>query len=285
MSDLTLYHFPPSKYSQIARLALTVKGLPWRSMLVNIGPPLENYEPWYARLNPEMVVPTLVIGERPVCGTFVLLHALEELPEGRSLTPKDSEASERMEAWLQRLNDFPFREFSYGESNQRKGFLRWLMNMAMKRRRSKLEKMRDSQPDLKAAYQARLDDMDPWEETMHDPAAVQTLFQHMLSILDEAETALQQHPWLSGEEYSLADVWMTVTLARLEMLNKGSWIDERPRLSAYYARVKQRDSFDKADIWDRMKPEVKVPLVLRIVWPALLGLGILTGLGLWWWLR
>jgi tetrachloro-p-hydroquinone reductive dehalogenase len=45
-----LFHFPPSLCSQKVRLALAEKGVVYDARLVNIGPVLENYEPWYARI-------------------------------------------------------------------------------------------------------------------------------------------------------------------------------------------------------------------------------------------
>lgn len=44
---VTLYHFPPSFYSQIVRLALAEKRIDWQSRFINIRPALENYKPWY----------------------------------------------------------------------------------------------------------------------------------------------------------------------------------------------------------------------------------------------
>ena len=57
---LILYHFPASLCSQKVRLALAEKGVRYATRVVNIGPAHENYEPWYMRLNPRGVVPTLV---------------------------------------------------------------------------------------------------------------------------------------------------------------------------------------------------------------------------------
>ena len=61
MPEVTLYHFPPSYFSQIARLVLAEKGVAWRSKFIAPGPPIfESYKPWYMRLNSGGTVPTLV---------------------------------------------------------------------------------------------------------------------------------------------------------------------------------------------------------------------------------
>jgi glutathione S-transferase len=60
---LTLYGFPGSLCSQKVRLALAEKGAAYQNRLVDIELRLQNYEPWYLRLNPRGVVPTLVHGD------------------------------------------------------------------------------------------------------------------------------------------------------------------------------------------------------------------------------
>ena len=57
--SVTLYFFHGSLCSQKVRLALEEKNVSYTGRLVNIGPRMENYEPWYMRINPRGVVPTL----------------------------------------------------------------------------------------------------------------------------------------------------------------------------------------------------------------------------------
>ena len=60
----TLYHVPPSFYSQVARLVLTEKQIAYRAVAAVPGPPnFGTYRPWYMRLNPMGTVPTLVRGD------------------------------------------------------------------------------------------------------------------------------------------------------------------------------------------------------------------------------
>ena len=60
----TLYHAASSYYSMIARLALVEAGVAFESHPVDIHRRQQQSEPWYALLNPNMTVPTLVLPDR-----------------------------------------------------------------------------------------------------------------------------------------------------------------------------------------------------------------------------
>ena len=76
MSQLTLYHYPMSICSQKVRLCLAELQLPYEAQVVDIGFGMENFEPWYVRLNPAGVVPTLRDGQRIVTNSAKILHYL-----------------------------------------------------------------------------------------------------------------------------------------------------------------------------------------------------------------
>jgi glutathione S-transferase len=70
--------------------------------------------------------------------------------------------------------------------------------------------------------------------------------QRMIQLLEEMEKALQQHEWLAGSSYSLADVAFTPYLARLEHLNILQMVGHRARVANWYDRCKARSSFEAA---------------------------------------
>lgn len=84
----TLFHILPSSCSQKVRLVLAEKQVPYTGKLVNIGPAMENYEPWYVRLNPRAVVPTLVHGETVITDSARILRYVDDTFDGPSLMPK-----------------------------------------------------------------------------------------------------------------------------------------------------------------------------------------------------
>ena len=81
-----LYQFPASLCSQKVRLALVEKGVEHRQQFVDIELRMQNYEPWYVRLNPHAVVPTLVHGDRVVTDSARIIQHIDETfggPPGR----------------------------------------------------------------------------------------------------------------------------------------------------------------------------------------------------------
>ncbi|MBI4598813.1 glutathione S-transferase family protein [Candidatus Uhrbacteria bacterium] len=114
-TNVTLYHFPLSFYSQIVRLVLEEKDIPYAGIVIDIGPRLENYEPWYVRLNSRGVVPTLKHGDHIVTDAFQIIRYLDStFAPLDALTPSDADERAAMETWLEKLDAFPMREFSYG---------------------------------------------------------------------------------------------------------------------------------------------------------------------------
>lgn len=288
MEPVTLYHLEPSFYSQIVRVVLAEKGIPWKSRTINIGPVLENYEPWYMRINPRGVVPTLDHNGTIVTDSFRIIHYIDEHFAEPSLHPEAPEERAKMEAWLKKLEDFPEREFSY--STEKKGlagaFLKRLMAFSYTRRRSILRKHKEKNPDLADRYEARLRDIDTWQHTVQDPQQVKDMRAQKENLLDELEQALQGKTWLFGERYTLADAVWTVFLSRLVTFSFDGLFEDgkRPNVATYYQRLKQRPSFQKADIWERMKPAFMFHMLAPFALPRLLGaLTVLTALsyGLW----
>jgi len=72
---LKLYHWWSSTCSRRVRIGLAAKGLEWESVYVNLRT-MENLEPWYVKLNPNGVVPTLDHDGRIVIESNFILEYL-----------------------------------------------------------------------------------------------------------------------------------------------------------------------------------------------------------------
>jgi glutathione S-transferase len=65
-------------------------------------------------------------------------------------------------------------------------------------------------------------------------------------LFQEMEATLADHPWLTGENFSLAECALLPYLWRLERLNlDGMWAD-KPNLARWFARGKERPSWNAA---------------------------------------
>lgn len=252
MSAVTLYHIGPSLFSQIVRLALAEKHVEYVSRVVDIGPRMENYEPWYARLNPRMVVPTLEVAEPG--GTVVVTDAMriivwiDDNLHGPPLLPADRDARAEVEAWLTKLDGLRVRELFYGTLP---GPLGRFAPTAVGKRLAVLERHRERNPELAAVYAERIADVRAWRAAIVDREQVHAIQAELDGLLAELEAALREHEYLVGDRYTLADVVWTVMLARLRMLRR--WSALGPSTRDYYLRMRTRPSFVAADLWERMR--------------------------------
>lgn len=279
MPTLVLHHVLPSFYSQVARLALAEKGATWTDRWCIAGPPLfDNYKPEYARLNPEMTVPTLVVGDTAVPGSLEIARWADANLDGPPLLPADPEARAEVERWVDAFKGVSIRELTYGTMGG-KGPAR--VNAA---RLKVLHEQRAKAPALADVYDAKIADIQDFSANAADPAMVDAHRARVNALLDELDQAVAAHPFVVGDVYTLADVAWTVTVARLMWL-KLDPLAERPMLAAWYQRCRSRPSFERADVWEAVKP-LAFPYMLSMRLPALpLGLLAVTGLVIWLLLR
>jgi glutathione S-transferase len=256
-SDVVLYGFPGSLCSQKVRLALAEKGVAYEDRFVDIELRLTNYEPWYLRLNPKGVVPTLVHGERVVTDSARILEYVDEAFEGPKLTPEDPGERECMAYWVGEQDRVRMRELSYASMRGVLGLV--LRRVTMPLRERKLRRLRDAQPSLAELYDAKIEDVRGWRAEIRDAGEIAQVRRELEGVLRQVEEQLGKTRHLAAEAYSLADVAWTCVLARLKMagLAPSLWGDGRlPRVEAYYGELRRRPSFTAARLWESM-PDLK----------------------------
>jgi glutathione S-transferase len=284
-TGVVLFHFWPSLCSQKVRLVLAEKGVEYEGRLVNIGPPMENYEPAYVRLNPHAVIPTLAIDGEIITDSLRIMHEIDRRFPGPALLPEtDEPALEAVERLLRLQNEFAFREHAYGTLT---GLLRLATRASMKWRVRKLQRMKRAAPDLATAYDRKIADVAKWNVRMRDGAEIDQLDRRAEALLDELEEALTSTEFLATDRYSLADAAWTVILSRLHMQGRQHWWENerRPLVAAWYGRMRERPSYRAATIWDRLHVRVMAPIVARVLLPPLMVASAVTGAivaAIWW---
>jgi glutathione S-transferase len=266
---LELYHFPGSLCSQKVRLALAEKGVEHRPQLVDIEFRMQNYEPWYVRLNPRCVVPTLVHGDRVVTDSARIIRYIDETFEGPRLSPEDPSERARMEAWIEAQDQLDLRVLSYASIGGLLGA--GLRRVTMPLRVQRLRRLRDEVPELRQQYSDKLEDVRGWRRSIASRERIEEIRAAIEDTLDRAEAQLGETAFLASEHYSLGDLAWTAVLARLRFLGLAEehWGgSRRPRLADYYARLRARPSFEQADLWEE-KPHRRALRVLRarLPWP------------------
>jgi glutathione S-transferase len=61
--------------------------------------------------------------------------------------------------------------------------------------------------------------------------------------LTDMERDLEDHPWMAGEDYSLADAAYTPYVVRVDELQMPGLLERRPRIRDWFDRIKARKNF------------------------------------------
>lgn len=256
--DVILYHFPVSLSSQKVRLALAEKGVQFESRIINIGKGHENFKPWYMRLNPRGVVPTLYHKGKIICDSRTIVFYIEKtFVQGPLLVPHDKFEKQHMDYWIKKQEELPIRELTFSRIP---GFSGKFIKEDFEDRRQRLKDYSQRNPDLAQLYQQKLRDAERCSQDIHFED-LSLIYHSIHTTLDDLNLSLSQRKWIAGSSYSLADVCWTVILARFDMLGlRETLIDPRHYLSRYYAQVCRRPSFITADIFNQPRNEVIVPV-------------------------
>lgn len=125
-------------------------------------------------------------------------------------------------------------------------------------------------PDLAGAYHQKLREAYKTEDKLKDQDVLRVNKEHLIRLLDEVETQLNETAYLAGEEFSLADVTLIPVLARLVLLDlEDEYIRSRPNIAEYWLLVKQRPSYKQVigkyfDGWGRYRTLIRTWCFVRI---------------------
>ena len=222
MPTFELYHGEISTCSQKVRITLAEKGLAWTSHHLDLRQS-EQHRPDYLKLNPNGVVPTLLGDGVPIIESAVIIQFLVELLPDPPLRPTDPLARARMRLWMKRLDEhvhaftgvlssaIAFR-FEDGHEEQ----IKTMINPAKRARK-----------------------MESFQKGVEAP-----LFRTALAgydkLLGDMELVIAEDGWLAGGIYSLADISYLPYATRLHHLNLSGLFADRPGLTDWYDRLKER---------------------------------------------
>jgi glutathione S-transferase len=232
---LELYHNDTSACAQKVRVTLEEKKLPWKSIHLDLRRG-DQQQPQYLKLNPRGVVPTLVDEGKVVRESTVIMEYLEdEYPEIR-LRPRDAAQRATMRVWTKRLDeghhDIATATISMGIA---------FRHQYLARGKEGCDALIDRIPDPVRRERRR--------DVIYRGVEAQefgTALRMWKSLLADLEGALAEHEWIAGGEYTLADAAYTPYLTRLDHLSLLGFIDRRPKLAAWYERIRTRPSYETA---------------------------------------
>lgn len=116
-----IYSKDLSSASQIVRLTMTEMGLVYSVVEVELLDYV-HYEPWYAKINPSLQVPTLKYNDETIYDSKVIIKELTERHPDKSLMPKDEEMKKQVKDFIEtyyniqaNITGFTFNQPNSGE--------------------------------------------------------------------------------------------------------------------------------------------------------------------------
>jgi len=233
---LELYHNGASTCSQKVRMILAEKGLDFTSHPVDLIAG-EQHAPAYVKLNPNHVVPTLVNDGAVFIESTLINEYLDEAFPEPPMRPAEPAGRHAVRLWIKRFDESI--QGAIGVVTFAIGPRRLLLEQPEEVREANINAMPD--PVKRALRRSVI------EHGIQAPEFAGALAR-LVALLDDMETALSAQPWLSGEDFGLADAGVLPYVLRLDHLAMTPLLaaDVRPRLADWYARVQARPAFSVA---------------------------------------
>ncbi|MGB6120027.1 MAG: glutathione S-transferase family protein [Mesorhizobium sp.] len=236
-----LYHSEMSPCAAKVRMLLSDKGIEWESRLLDLRAG-DAQKPDYVELNPNKVVPTLVVGSDVVIESNIILEYIEDRWPTPSVRPSKPAQVAQMRLWMKRLDDGIHAATAtvsvcialrYQFLNRTPQELQhWLENISDPARRIR----------SKAAI----------EQGMDAPQFTEAVLK-LRDLYRDFDDTLAKHEFLAGGSYSLADLAFSPYLLRFEQLGFCELTAARPRIVEWSRRLFDRPSY-KAGVIDFLNP-------------------------------
>jgi len=233
LKGIHLYHFTLSNCSQRVRLALAEKGLSWTSRHLDLTKN-EHITDEYQQINPSGVVPTLIVDGEVVVESNDILFYLEQRFPNPPLVPKIQCEYTDMEAHI-------------GLASKAQGAIKVLTYDMLFRHVVKFDEddiqffeNNRQNKDVVEFMHDFVDDSEIWS------IRVESSKKEVIGVLGRLDKALSKKPWLTGDNYGLADVSWVVNLNRL--IKFGFATEEFQFLREWFERCSSRKTFADAVI-------------------------------------
>ena len=235
--------------SQICRLAVQEHNLAdAEDVAVDIEYAMDNYEPWFARLQPTMTVPVMCYDDQVIGDSKDILYFLAERHAERGLYPQAARAEidEFIEAFYARFMFIGI--FTFGHLLQRsEGLKRFILHAKTDVTLAKLRTLAED-PELGDVARKKLAQMQHRDfSQLSAPGLLGKADAEVTELVQMLEERVQDgRSWVCGETYTLTDIVATALLARVHFIQQEALFT--PTVRAYWQRLQARPSFAAANV-------------------------------------
>ncbi len=243
---LKLYHHHTSVCAAKSRLALDEKGLEWEGEIIRLRE-RDQHTPEYLELNPFGLVPMLDHDDEIIVESTVINEYVDAVFDGPALTPTDPRKQAMMRTWTRMTDE---------NVHAAAGVI--TTSIAYRNVPSHGNQISGQLDPYKQAR--KIASFEDGIDNAHFRTAMRR-YDMLMGQIDEALSGAGPGKalagggpdWLIGD-YSLADVAMAPYMERLHCLELDFLWEDRPRVAAWYKRLKARPAYQSAIIdwfdWD-----------------------------------
>ena len=244
---LTLYHYDRSTAAQRVRLGLEEKKIEWRSEIVDTAMGDASKRPeGYHKLNPKGLIPLLVHDGFALPESTLILEYLEEaFPDHLRLTPDSPQDRARMRLWMRRIED------GIHVASRTIGVC--IVNRYIYKEADK-SKLADYYKKMRDATRKNNDQINI--ELGLDSPLLKPSIHAFKKLFKDMDDQLSETKWLSGNDYSIADISLVVYLTRMSSFQMAPLWHDFSNLNGWFENIKARDAYKRAvDDWGDITEE------------------------------
>jgi glutathione S-transferase/GST-like protein len=226
--SIEIYHWEPTVNSGELLICLHEKGIAFTSRYVDVLA-FEQHSPGFLALNPRGEVPVLVHDGQVLTETTLLLEYLDAAFPGAALVPDDAADRYHMRVWTKCANDYIAPALAVLGWHER-----MVSRVAAFERESIDARLERLPQDRRVVWQLALDDA-------FAPEQLARAAQHLDVVAHRMEDALEDHEWLAGSRYSLADIAVYPAASALQALRPAAInAASLPKLAGWLNRMRER---------------------------------------------
>ena len=229
---LTLYNAPQSTCSQRVRFSLHAKGVPFEEYRMDLFSG-DQLKPDYLAINPNGVVPSIVVDDDIVIDSSVILEYLEDTHgDVAPMRPTDPVSAAKMRAIMRFIDEVPAPAIRIPSYNL--AFLPHFQSMTAEA----FQALCDSKP-LRREFLMKMGRTGFPKADMDEALGrLKRGVERMGSWFSESGG-----PWIMGADISLADLMVMPIIVRMDDINLGYMWDEYPAVQMWLDTIRLRPEF------------------------------------------
>ena len=227
---LDVYHAEPGANSLKVLLALMEKGVPFTSHYVALNK-FEQHEDWFKKINPQGQVPVIVRDGKVINESTVINEYVDAAFDGPALRPADEYGRAMMRIWTKFVDEYFCPALSY---------LAW--NRIIK---GMVKDLTEEEFEAKLARIPLKEQQEKWRITAREGYTKKQLddwYRQVVSSISRIEKALENGPWILGEQFTLADIACFAMIHPMPAVYTEIVNDrDTPRVMDWHRRMMERE--------------------------------------------